>query len=96
VRVRVRLRAYWGCQEILGTGPRAHALQQSGLGRSRSQSARRTGRAGLSRIQPRVQLTRACGPARVLGSGKDEKIQAPGRVLGSAKALTMRLTTDTA
>ena len=94
MRVRVRLRAY--CQEILGTGPRAHALQQSGLGRSHSQSARRTGRAGLSRIQPRVQLTRACGPARVLGSGKDEKIQAPGRVLGSAKALTMRLTTDTA
>jgi len=29
-----------------------------------------------------------------LGSGKDEKIQAPGRVLGSAKALTMRLTTE--
>ena len=51
-------------------------------------------RAGLSRIQPHVQLTRACGPARVLGSGKDEKIQAPGRVLGSAKALTMRLTTE--
>jgi len=49
----------------------SNALQQSGLGRS--QSARRTGRAGLSRIQPRVQLTRpsracACVRAtRVLG-----------------------------